>query len=242
LKANSTAPARNREARKTANRQKLIEATIDAIAEVGLSDTTVGTVVRRAGLSQGIVNLHFDTKEALLAETLRFLSVEWEAAWRDRLDRATADPAMQLQNMLLSVFEPSVFNRRKLAAWHAFYADSKHQAAYRAVAGPSDRVYLETLTGLCQRLIDDDEDDSIRNLEAKLVAKGLRAMTDGLCLDWLTNPRATSRAEARRICLQALRTSFPRHFPLATPAGATRRARHVGSRGMRRAGPSVRTI
>ena len=43
-------------------------------------------------------------------------------------------------------------------------------------------------------------------------------MTDGLCLDWLTNPRATSRAEARRICLQALRTSFPRHFPLAAPA------------------------
>ena len=125
-----------REARKNANRQKLIEATIDSIAELGLSDTTVGAVVRRAGLSQGIVNLHFATKEALLAETLRFLSVEWKAAWRGRLDRAAPDPAAQLQNMVLSVFDPSVFNRRKLAAWHAFYADSKHQAAYRAVAGP----------------------------------------------------------------------------------------------------------
>jgi TetR/AcrR family transcriptional repressor of bet genes len=210
----------NREARKTANRQKLIDATIDSIAELGLSDTTVAAVVRRAGLSQGIVNLHFDTKEALLAETLRFLSVEWEAAWRDRFDRGAADPAAQLQAMLLSVFEPSVFNRRKLAAWHAFYADSKHQSAYRTVAGPSDRLYLETLTGLCQRFIDDDGCGGNGDLEAKLVAKGLRSMTDGLCLDWLTNPRATSRAEARRICLQALRTSFPRHFPLASPAGA----------------------
>ena len=206
-----------REARKNANRQKLIEATIDSIAELGLSDTTVGAVVRRAGLSQGIVNLHFDTKEALLAETLRFLSVEWEAAWRDRLDRAAADGATQLQSMLLSAFEPSVFNRRKLAAWHAFYADSKHQAAYRAVAGPSDRLYLATLTDLCRQLI---ADGHYRDLEAKLVAKGLRSMTDGLCLDWLTSPRATSRAEARRICLQALRTSFPRHFPLAPLAGA----------------------
>ena len=208
----------NREARKTANRQKLIDATIDSIAELGLSDTTVAAVVRRAGLSQGIVNLHFDTKEALLAETLRFLSVEWEAAWRERLDRGAADPAAQLQAILLSVFEPSVFNRRKLAAWLAFYADSKHQSAYRTVAGPSDRLYLETLTGLCRRLI---EDRDYGDLEAKLVAKGLRSMTDGLCLDWLTNPRATSRAEARRICLQALRTSFPRHFPLASPAGTT---------------------
>ena len=54
-------------------------------------------------------------------------------------------------------------------------------------------------------------------LPARLAAKGLRAMTDGLCLDWLTNPRATSRAEARRVCLQALGTGFPRHFPLAPP-------------------------
>lgn len=207
-----------REARKNANRQKLIDATIDSIAELGLSNTTVGAVVRRAGLSQGIVNLHFDTKEALLAETLRFLSAEWKAAWRDRRDRAAPDPAAQLQNMVLSVFDPSVFNRRKLAAWHAFYADSKHQAAYRAVAGPSDRLYLEALTGLCKRLINEGDDG---DLDAKLVAKGLRAMTDGLCLDWLTSPRATSRAQARRVCLQALRTSFPRHFPLALPADRT---------------------
>lgn len=211
-----TAPAMNREARKNANRQKLIEATIDSIAELGLSDTTVGTVVKRAGLSQGIVNLHFDTKEALLAETLKFLSVEWEAAWRERLDRAGPDPAARLQTMVLSVFEPSVFNRRKLAAWHAFFADSKHQSAYRTVAGASDRRYLEALTDLCQRLID-ESDRAGGDLDARLAAKGLRAMTDGLCLDWLTNPRATSRAEARRVCLQALGTSFPRHFPLLAP-------------------------
>ncbi len=103
----------NREARKTANRQKLIDATIDSIAELGLSDTTIGTVVKRAGLSQGIVNLHFDTKEALLAETLRFLSGEWEAAWRDRFDQGAVDPAAGLQTMVLSVFEPAVFTRRK---------------------------------------------------------------------------------------------------------------------------------
>lgn len=209
----------NREARKTANRQKLIEATIDSIAELGLSDTTVGTVVTRAGLSQGIVNLHFDTKEALLAETLRFLSVEWEAAWRERLERAGSDPAARLQSLLLSVFGPSVFNRRKLAAWHAFYADSKHQSAYRAVAGSGDRRYLETLTDLCRRLIEEGGGDG-GDLDARLVAKGLRCMTDGLCLEWLTNPRATSRAEARRICLQALTTSFPRHFPLTDAKGA----------------------
>ena len=207
---------KNRETRKHANRQRLIEATIDCLAELGLSGTTVGAVVRRAGLSQGIVNLQFDTKEALLAETLGALSAEWEAAWRERLARAGPNPAAQLQALLLSVFEPSVFNRRKLAAWHAFYADSKYQGAYRRVAGPTDRDYHDSLAELCRQLLLQSAGPlGGGKMEARLAAKGLRCMTDGLCLEWLTNPRATSRAEARRVCLQALRTSFPEHFPLS---------------------------
>lgn len=216
-----TAPTKNREAKRKANRQKLIEATIDSIAELGLSGTTISTLVERAGLSRGIVNLQFETKEALLIEALRFLSVEWTAAWRDKLDRAAASPAARLQAMLLSVFEPSVFNRRKLAAWHAFYADSKYQAAYRAVGGPADRVYLDTLTGFCRRLI---EDGDYADLEARLVAKGFRSLTDGLCLEWLTNPRATNRSEVRQICLQALQATFVLHFPLAPMSGEDDRA------------------
>ncbi len=208
-------PATKREAKKNANRQKLIEATIDSIAEMGLADTTVSTVVERAGLSRGIVNLRFESKDALLTEALRYISVEWRAAWRERLERAGPDPAAQLQTVLLAVFEPQVFNRRKLAAWHAFYADSKYQASYRVVAGPSDRIYLTCMTDLCRRLIAVGGYD---DLDATRLAKGLRAMSDGLCLDWLISPRTTSRAEAQRICLQALQTSFPRHFPLASGA------------------------
>lgn len=209
-------PATNRQAKKSANRQKLIEATIDSIAELGLTDTTVSTVVARAGLSRGIVHLHFETKEALLAETLRFLCVEWEAAWCADLRRAAPDAASQLQSILLSGFEPPVFNRRRLAAWHAFYADTKYQATYREIAGPADRLYLERMTELCEELI---AEGGYEGLDAAMLAKALRAMTDGLCLDWLIAPRSTTRAEARRVCLHVLERSFPRHFPPA-PAAA----------------------
>lgn len=51
-----------REEKKAANRRKLIEATIDSIAERGLVDTTVSAVVERAGLSRGMVNLQFESK------------------------------------------------------------------------------------------------------------------------------------------------------------------------------------
>ena len=62
---------------KQARRKQLIEATIKCIAEKGLSGTTMADVTQQAGLSMGIVNLHFETKEKLLIETLRFISTEY---------------------------------------------------------------------------------------------------------------------------------------------------------------------
>ena len=46
-------------------KQKLIEATISTISEYGLSKTTISRVTRAANMSAGIVNFHFDSKEAL---------------------------------------------------------------------------------------------------------------------------------------------------------------------------------
>ena len=55
-------------------RKQLIKATIKCIAKNGLSGTTMADVTKLAGLSLGIVNLHFETKEKLLVETLRFIT------------------------------------------------------------------------------------------------------------------------------------------------------------------------
>ena len=62
---------------KQARRRQLIDATIVCIAEKGLSGTTMADVTQQAGLSMGIVNLHFQRKEKLLIETLRFISDEY---------------------------------------------------------------------------------------------------------------------------------------------------------------------
>ena len=55
-------------------REQLILATIRSVADRGLADTTIATVAQEAGLSQGIVNLHFRSKDGLLTETLRYLA------------------------------------------------------------------------------------------------------------------------------------------------------------------------
>ena len=62
---------------KKARRKQLIEATIKCIADNGLSGTTMADVTQQAGLSLGIVNLHFQSKEKLLIETMRYISTEY---------------------------------------------------------------------------------------------------------------------------------------------------------------------
>jgi TetR/AcrR family transcriptional repressor of bet genes len=65
----------SRKASKEMRRQQLIEATIDTLATKGYAATTLADVAKAAGLSGGIVNFHFETKDKLLVETLRQLAL-----------------------------------------------------------------------------------------------------------------------------------------------------------------------
>ena len=67
-----------RSASKLARRQQLIDATIQCLARKGLSGTTMVDITQQAGLSLGIVNLHFISKERLLIETLQFVADEYQ--------------------------------------------------------------------------------------------------------------------------------------------------------------------
>tara|TARA_B100001996_G_scaffold39651_2_gene28996 strand:- start:784 stop:1035 length:252 start_codon:yes stop_codon:yes gene_type:complete len=49
---------------------KLISSTIKNLSKKGINELTMQDVSQGAGLSQGIVNFHFKSKELLLIETL----------------------------------------------------------------------------------------------------------------------------------------------------------------------------
>ena len=81
---------------KERRRQQLIDATIKCISKKGLGSTTLADVAKEAGLSQGIVNLHFNSKDNLLAETLRFLAEDYDMEFRQALEKSAPDPAAKL--------------------------------------------------------------------------------------------------------------------------------------------------
>jgi TetR/AcrR family transcriptional repressor of bet genes len=113
-----TAPLSRAEG-KQRSRQKLITATINSIAKRGFADTTLARVAEGAGLSRGIVNFHFRTKDALFLETLKFMSREHREHWYRAFEEAGPSTAEKLEAVLMAEFEPPISNRNRSAVWFA---------------------------------------------------------------------------------------------------------------------------
>jgi TetR/AcrR family transcriptional repressor of bet genes len=201
--------APRRTASKEERQKQLILATIRSVAKHGLSDTTTATVSREAGLSQGIINLHFRSKDRLLVETLRHLAEEYRLTWEKALERAGTDPADRLRALVSVDFEPPVCERRKLAVWFAFWGESKSRPTYRKICADSDGAYRREIVQVCEDLI---RSRGCEGLDAETVGACISAMSAGCWLDLHVRPRSIDRDRARRICMSYLASVFPHDF------------------------------
>ncbi len=209
---------RSRKASKEVRRQQLIEATIDSLAKRGYSDTTMADVADGAKLSRGIVNFHFESKEKLLIATLQYMYDEYAAHWRAALDKAGADPASRLRALVAADFDRAVCNKRKLAAWCAFWGEAKSRPTYLALSGARDQAYQGTVVELCTLL----RDEAGYDYDPEPIALALSAMLEGLWLRLMMGTEDVSRETALAGANAFLATAFPRHFARAgTGRGAT---------------------
>ena len=209
------AEKKGRKASKETRRLQLIEATIDSLAKRGYAETTMADVADGAGLSRGIVNFHFESKEKLLVATLQHMSEEYAAHWRGALERAGPDPAKRMAAVVAADFDRAVCTRRKLAAWCAFWGEAKSRPTYQALCGSRDDAYQNTMIELCRSLARDGG----YGFDPVKVALGLSAMLEGLWLRLMMGGDDISREKAHEAAVEHLTIVFPRHFPLQRAAG-----------------------
>ena len=198
-----------RTASKAVRRQQLIEATIESIAKFGISGTTMTTVTGFAGLSVGIVNFHFQSKENLFEETLRFLAAEHRDLWQKVMDRKKLSTSEQLLAIVDAEFHPQTCNRKKLTVWSAFYGEAGYRTYYRKIMSDIDSERWEASTELCREIISQGGYD---NLVAQDVAETLEGLFDGFCLNILIYPGDFTREDAKDRVRSYLAATFPQHF------------------------------
>lgn len=200
--------SQRRTASKEERQEQLIKATIRSIAKHGLSVTTMATVAREAGLSQGIINLHFQSKERLLEETLLYVVDEYRTAWHKALE-SCADSASEKLRALVGVdFDKRICKRNKLAVWFAFWGEGRSRLTYRKIYAEVGHEYKQALTEICEEVARQGGYD----VDAQHIATGLVAMHAGLWLDLLLSPSEMNLEQAQDISLSYLRGVFPDHF------------------------------
>lgn len=85
----TTASREPQQDRSRATRQRLLDTTVDCLAQLGWSATTVAVVAQRAGVSRGAAQHHFPTREDLITAALESM-FDSRMAWAR--EEATALP------------------------------------------------------------------------------------------------------------------------------------------------------
>lgn len=213
VKRLSMASAQTARAPRTATREKrrqqLIDATMKCIGRKGLTGTTLSDVASEAGLSQGIVNLHFESKDNLLTETLRSLANEYKTQFDKALQRSDPRPADKLLALMEHDLRPSICDRRKLAVWFAFWGEVKSRPTYRKICDEYDRYYDDVVADLCDQVI---EEGNYEGITGSVAAEALTSMTNGLWLSCLLSPQIWDRQLANDAVNSYLKNVFPKHF------------------------------
>ncbi|ELO0857341.1 TPA: transcriptional regulator BetI [Citrobacter amalonaticus] len=186
----------------TLRRRQLIDATLEAINEVGMHDATIAQIARRAGVSTGIISHYFKDKNGLLEATMRDITSQLRYAVLHRLHALQGARAeLRLRAIVAGNFDETQISHAAMKAWLAFWASSMHQPMlYRLQQVASKRLLSNIVYEFTRELPRE---------QAQQAGYGLAALIDGL---WL---RAALSGKPFNLSLaQALTTHFIRqHLP-----------------------------
>jgi len=195
-----------------ARRQQLVAATVRIIARHGFSNTTLAKVAQDAGLSPGIVNFYFTSKDQLLIAVLKSLSDEFMGRLEHALAESGIDPAENLRALIAAILDPTLSQPDKVAVWYAFWGEAGARGEYMRICGERDDAYHRALLALCRQLAESAPEGYAPDAEA--VTWALTGLLDQLWQEIMARPEGFDRTEARRLAEAFLASVFPWRFAL----------------------------
>ena len=193
-----------------ARRQQLIAATVRIIARHGFSNTTLAKVAQDAGLSPGIVNFYFTSKDQLLIAVLKSLSDEFMGKLEHALAESGVDPAENLRALIAAILDPGLSQADKVAVWYAFWGEAGARGEYMRLCGERDEAYHRALLALCRQLAEEAPEG--RGPDPDAVTWALTGLLDQLWQEIMARPETFDRREAHRLAEAFLAAVFPWRF------------------------------
>ncbi|MEL7013768.1 MAG: TetR family transcriptional regulator C-terminal domain-containing protein [Pseudomonadota bacterium] len=195
------------------NRQLLIDATLASIAEIGLIRTSVTEIVIRAGLSRGMIHLHFKSKDNLLAAAAEESSEQYFERLEQYLSQAAPEPQNRIEALILADLSEDGLTEDFVRITQEFQAATRALpilAPYSDTRDARLRHYFEE--AFMQIMTQTREPDPLA--VSQDLTTGLVAMMEGFWVDFLLHPQDFDRARAARIVFRMLSGLLPDHFDL----------------------------
>jgi TetR/AcrR family transcriptional regulator, transcriptional repressor of bet genes len=208
----------------------LIEATLRCLAEGSIDRLSVRTIAAEAGVSVGLINHHYSSKEALIAAAYRRAADDLLAGLAAAVEKAPGDPRQRLAAFFRDSFSPRVLDPKLLKMWTAFWTMADRSPEVQAV---HEATYAE-YRALLERLLADLAGDAGSGFDVRLAAIGLTALLDGLWLELCLNPKTFSPEEGVKLCEAWVETHLAgrlaKHAPSRSQATPAQRKSAAGKR------------
>lgn len=177
-------------------RQELIQAGIICLGKGGMSGFTIDQICKQAGVSRGLINHHFKTKEDLLNCIYTDMT--------DHLvqDPRTDDPREQLAEIIETSFDERSFNRSNLRAWLSIWGEVATNKTLNSLHQKRYCLYKSRIANALSSIAEKNK----TKLDADSVARQLIALIDGLWLEYCLHSTDFSLAAARADCYRFLQS------------------------------------
>jgi TetR/AcrR family transcriptional regulator, fatty acid metabolism regulator protein len=168
--------------RESERRTLLLRSAFREVAEKGFSEVTLEDIAERAGVSKGVTLYYFDSKEDLFRELFGWLIDSIEKRMREAVD-AVQDPREKISALVGLIFPSPSKNRAFFRAYIDFCGLASRLESFRKIG---ERFYAG-----CRRLDGEIVEAGMRSglflaRDPEEAASTMRAIFDGLMLQWLT--------------------------------------------------------
>ena len=131
-------PRPTRQKRSARTQQKLIDATIECLIDVGLAKLTTTEVCRRAGTSQGSIFKHFPSKAALVSSSIAVLYDQLIDDYQEAV--MAIAPGTNLVDGCVDALW-ALFQTPKLLAVYDLHVAARTDEVLREVVAPMERAH-----------------------------------------------------------------------------------------------------
>ncbi|WP_271271467.1 transcriptional regulator BetI [Aliamphritea hakodatensis] len=181
---------------------QLIDATMEAINEVGLQKASVAMISRHAGVSPAIINHYFGGKNSLLEATMRSVLQQLSEGVRQRLDETDADDVIaRVKAIVGGNFDPRQLDSKVVKTWLAFWSQAMHEPSLYRLQRVNEQRLLSHLKHELKRVLPKEQ--------AVFVAQSIAALIDGIWLRGALAPSGIDGDLAQRIITDYLERQLP---------------------------------